>query len=137
MTVQAHADAVLARLRSAPGSPSLVVYDGQVPEGPAPAYVVVYLHADTPELPDSRSVQGASERFVLNVYCHSVGGAAVAARGVAQRVRGVLLDAVLSVPGRRCWPVRHVDSQPPQRDESTGRLVMDQVDVYRLESVPA
>lgn len=137
MTVQAHADAILARLRSATGSPSLVVYDGQVPEKPAGAYVVVYLHAETPELPDSRSVQGGSERFVVNIYCHCVGGAALAARGIAQRVRGVLLDAVLTVPGRRCWPVRHADSQPPQRDETTGVLVMDQVDTYRLESVPA
>ena len=135
--IQAHADAVLAKLRAAVGSPALVVYDGQVPEDPAPAYVVVYLHAETPELPDSRSVQGASERFVVSVYCHCVGGAAVAARAVAQRVRGALLDVVLIVPGRRCFPVRHADSQPPQRDETTGRLVMDQVDVYRLESVPA
>lgn len=137
MTVQAHADAVLALLRAAPGLPSLVVHDGKVPDGAGPPYVLVYLHAETPELSDSRSVQGRSERFVLNVYCHSVGGAASASRAVAQRVRGALLDVTPTIGGRRCWPIRHTESQPPRRDESTGPLVMDQVDVYRLESVPA
>jgi hypothetical protein len=82
-------------------------------------------------------VQGASERVVMYAYCHSVAGSAMAARAVSQRGRGVLLDAVLTVSGRKCFPVRHIESPPPQRDESTGVLIVDQVDVYRLESVPA
>ncbi|MFC3504809.1 hypothetical protein ACFOOK_28110 [Micromonospora krabiensis] len=137
MSVQAHADAFLARARTAPGLPQLVVLDGFVPAGQAMPYLLVYLHAETPELPDSRSVQGASERFVMYAYCHSVGGSALAARAVSQRGRGVLLDAVLSVAGRRCFPIRHVESPAVQRDESTGTAVFDQVDIYRLESVPA
>lgn len=137
MTVQAHADAVLARLRSATGTPALTVLDGVAPAGQTPPYVLVYLHMEAPEGADSRSVTGGSSRLVVRVYCHCVGANAVAARAVSQRVRGVLLDTVLAVTGRVCWPVRHEESQPPQRDESTGVLVMDQVDVYRLESVPA
>ena len=137
MTVQAHADAFLARARTAAGSPALVVLDGYVPEGQAKPYLVVYLHAETPELPDSRSVQGASERLVMYAYCHSVAGSSLAARAVSQRARGAVLDAVLTVSGRRCFPVRHIESPPLDRDESTGVAVFDQVDVYRFESVPA
>ena len=137
MTVQAHADAFLARARTAPGSPSLVVLDGFVPAGQTAPYLLAYLYSETPELPDSRSVQGASERFVLHAICHSVGGSAGAARAVSQRTRGVLLNAVLTVAGRRCFPIRSEGSNPVERDESTGAAVFDQVDLYRLESVPA
>jgi hypothetical protein len=137
VTVQAHADALLGLLAAAPGSPALVVLDGVVPAGQTAPYVVVYLHLQTPELPESRSVQGLSERVVMTATLHCVGGNAIAARAVSQRARGALLDVVPTVAGRTCWPIRHIDSPPPQRDESTGALVFDQVDLYRLESVPA
>ena len=135
MTVRAHADAVLALLRAADGS--LTVHDGAVPTGGVPPYVLVYFGDDDPELPDSRPLEGASERFVLRVYAHSVGGNAAAARAVGERVRAALLDVVPAIAGRACWPIRREESSPPQRDESTGILVMDRVDIYRVESVPA
>ncbi|GLZ62875.1 hypothetical protein [Micromonospora sp. NBRC 107095] len=135
--IQAHADAFLARARTAPGTPALVVLDGFVPAGTTAPYLLVYLYAESPELTESRSVQGASERFVLHAICHAVGGSASAARAVSQRGRGVLLDAVLTVAGRRCFPIRSEGSNPVERDESTGAAVFDQVDLYRLESVPS
>ncbi|MFF0823061.1 DUF3168 domain-containing protein [Micromonospora haikouensis] len=133
--IRAHCDAVLAMLQAAPGS--LRVLDGAVPTGAVPPYVLLYFADTDPELVDSSPMDGTSERFVLRAYVHSVGSNASAARALGERVRTALLDQVPTVPGRVCWPIRREDGQPPQRDESTGVLVMDRVDVYRLESVPA
>ncbi len=136
MTVQAHADALLGLLRA---DSVLKVQDGAVAKGTVPPYVVVYIALVTPDgqVVNSAPLTGASERVVMRAYCHSVGANGQAARAVAQRVRTALLDVVPTIAGRECWPIRHEDSQPPDRDETTGVLVMDQVDVYRLESVPA
>ena len=135
MTIRVHCDALLALLRQAPGT--LTVHDGAVPNGTVPPYVLVYFADADPELPDSRPLDGASQRHILRAYVHSVGGNAAAARALGERVRAALLDVVPTVTGRECFPIRREDGQPPQRDESTGVLVMDRVDVYRLESVPA
>lgn len=135
--IQSHANAVLALLAAAAGTPALKVYDGAVPAGTVPPYVLVYFADYDPEGADSRPLTGASQRFVLRAYCHCVGGNQTAARAVAQRVRAALLDVIPSVSGRRCLPIRREDGQPTQRDESTGTLVQDKVDVYRLESVPS
>lgn len=136
MTVQAHAAALLALLDADNTPPALVVLDGHVPAGQQPPYVLVYLRGVSPEDAESRSMAGPSERFVLTATCHSVGATAMAARVVAQRVRAALLDVRPTVAGRSCFPIRHEESVEPQRDETTGVLLMDQVDVYRLESVP-
>lgn len=136
--IQEHAAVVLALLRAAPPtSRPLAVHDGSVPSGAAPPYVVVYVADDDPELADSRPLTGASQRYVLWAYCHCVGADQAAARAVSNRVRAALLDAAPAVAGRVCQPIRRVEGQPTQRDESTGVLVQDKVDVYRLESVPA
>lgn len=140
MTVQAHADAVLALLNAATGTPALTVLDGSVPQGAALPYVLVYLSDRTPgaaDVPDSTPLQGDSDRLVTTIYCHCVGGNAKAARAVAQRVRGALLNVTPAIAGRICWPIRADEDQPPQRDETTGPVVMDLVSMYRLESVPA
>lgn len=142
MTYQAHADAVLGLLAAATGSPALKVFDGFVPPTTqaGPPYVVVYLGFDSPEAEldmGTSDFTNASLRVNCSVTCHSVGANAIAARAVAARVRGALLDVSPTVTGRTCFPMRMVDSQPLQRDESTGVTVMDQVDVYRLSSVPS
>ncbi|WP_435871301.1 tail completion protein gp17 [Micromonospora tulbaghiae] len=124
-------------MRSASGSPSLVVHDGEVPDGAVPPYVVVYFDDTDPELPDSRPLDGQPKRFVLHIYAHCVGGHAIAARAVSQRVRGALLGMRPTVTGRQCFPIRREDGQPPRPDETTGRMVMDKIDLYRLESEPA
>ncbi|GAB2951911.1 hypothetical protein GCM10027280_45370 [Micromonospora polyrhachis] len=138
--IQAHAQALLDLLAAAPGTVPLVVLDGAVPAGRTPPYVLAYLTVRTPsgEMPaDSTSLDMDSDRIVLTAYLHCVGGNAAAARAVAGRVRGQLLNVVPVIAGRECWPIRQDDGQPPQRDETTGVLVMDQVDVYRLETLPA
>lgn len=138
---QDHANALLALLRADPG---LTVYPkvngaagsgtGLVPAGSTPPYVAVHVTTDRPlgETLDMRSI-----RVVVRAYCHCVGANPTAARAVADRVAAALLDVKPAVTGRTVWPIRHDASQPPRNDESTGALVVDLVDVYRLESLPA
>lgn len=137
MSARLHADAILALLKAAPGTTPLVVHDGAVPDGGTPPYVLVYFADADPELAESMSLANRSDRHVTRVYAHSVGGSAAAARMVGDRVRTAWLDVVPTIAGRQCFPIRREDGQPADRDETTGTLFMDQVDVYRLESVPS
>lgn len=136
MTIQAHADAVLGLLRA---TASLTVYPEpdsvkQVPDDALPPYVSVYV---TTRYDLGPSLAMRSSRAVTTITCHCVGGNAIAARAVAQMVSGALLDIVPTIAGRRCFPIRQdpVDA-PPRPDESTGSLVMDLVQQYRLETLP-
>jgi len=145
VTIEAHARAVLDLLDADVEDPPLVVHDGKVPTDPAtgkskpPPYVLVYFMVQTPsgDMPaDSTSLDMDSDRVVLRAYLHSVGANAQAARMVADRCRTQLLRVTPTIAGRECWPIRQDEGLPADRDESTGKLVMDQVDVYRLESIP-
>lgn len=134
---QAHADAILALLAGAPPvSPALVVYDGEAPKDPAnlaAEYVLVYMYTTRP---DGTALTNESDHAVTRAICHSVGGDAKAARAVAGRVAAALLDVTPIITGRTCWPIRDEGSQPPRRDDTTGVTVMDQVNTYRLGSLP-
>ncbi len=139
--INEHADAYMALLEADDASPALVVFKGGIPKTlmppPDPPYVVVHFVDMDPENAESRSLAGRSDRFVQRAYAHSVGGNETAAIAVAQRVRAAWLDVVPAIAGRQCFPIRREESQPPHRDESTGRTIHDRVDVYRLESLPA
>lgn len=142
--VQDLADAFFTLLRAAPGGlPALAVYDGAVPDGPEPAYALVYFYVETPDglqAPDAVNITGDSDVIDAWAYIHCVGAepeAARAARAVAGRVRAAVLNQTLTVAGRSCFPIRWREGQPPQRDENTGRAVFDQVDVYGWRSLPA
>jgi hypothetical protein len=139
VTIQAHARAVLDLLDADNTAPALVVLDGFVPAGQEPPYVLVYFYVATPDgltAPDKVSLNFDSSVVDLWAYCHSVGGNAVAARAVATRVRTALLDVTPVVSGRSCFPIRWREGQPAGRDELTGPLIVDQVDVYGFTSVP-
>lgn len=143
--IQAHADAVLALLATAPpASPfePLTVYDGEVPDppnGPADLYCLVYMTLTTPM---GTALTNVSDRGVMQIITHSVSGnattrgSAASARIVAQRVRGALLDVVPTIASRTCFPIRQMDSPPVRRDETAGPKVYDQIDVWRLETMP-
>lgn len=139
MTAGPHAQAVLTILAAALVTPTLTVYDGAVPSSPAtptPPYVVAYFLVTTPdEL--AVGMEDVPAWVDCAAYLHSVGGNATASRNVAGRLRAALLGVKPAVAGRDCARIRHVDSQPPQRDETTGRLVYSQVDVYQYRSLPA
>ena len=136
MTIQGHANAWLGLLRA---TSNLTVYpppDGavQVPDGALPPYVSVYI---TTRFDLGPSLAMTSARAVSTLTAHCVGANAIAARAVAQKVSGALLDVVPTIAGRRCFPIRQdpVDA-PPRPDESTGPLVMDLISQYRLETLP-
>lgn len=137
--LQDHANAVLALLAA---DVLLVTYDGRVPDPPAvpvQQYVLVYMSASTPDgaiAPDKVRLSNDSDVIDLSIVCHCVGGDAVAARAISGRVRALLLNVRPVIAGRVCMPIRWREGQPAQRDETTGRLVMDQVDVYGLVTVP-
>ena len=135
-------DAFKALLESAPGSPSLVVYDGKVDDAPAPAYALVYFYIETPDglvAPDAVPLTLDSDVIDARAYVHCVGAdpqAARAARAVSGRVRGAVLNRTLIIPGRECFPIRFREGQPPRRNEETATTVFDQTDVYGWRSVP-
>lgn len=118
------------------------VYDGKVPPNTPAPYSVVYFTIMTPngeQAPDAVDLIGNSDVIELSIYTHNVGGNAQAARNVSWKVRAALLNVRPVVVGRVCVPIRQVDGPPPTpvKDESTGTLIMDLADVYRLRSVPA
>lgn len=142
--IQDHFDAFKALLEAAPGSPSLAVYDGQVPGGAEPAYALVYFYIETPDgltAPDAVPLTLDSDVIDSRAYVHSVGTdpqASRAARAVAGRVRAAVLNQRLTIAGRDCFPIRWREGQPPRRNEEIpGSTVYDQVDIYGWRSVPA
>lgn len=141
--IQDEADAFLTLLASAAGSPALVVCDGSVPAGTAAPYALVYFYIETPDglqAPDAVSLTFDSDVIDAWAYVHCVGAepqAARAARSVSGRVRAAVLNQTLTVANRSCFPIRWRQGQPPQRNEDTGLVVFDQVDVYNWRSVPA
>lgn len=130
---QALANAGLALLTADTG---LVVFDGAVPNpAPAPPYCVVYCTVNRPSEDPDNSVDGQSRVWVASWIVHSAGATAAAARAVAQRVRTQLLDVRPTITGLSCNKIRmDPDSPPPDRDESTGVLVMTAVNTYRLRA---
>lgn len=140
MTVAEHAQAFLTLLDADNTAPALVPLDGEVPQGTLPPYVLVYASVRVPEAgaePDKSNLNFDSLAVRGRAICHSVGANALAARQVADRVRAALLDVRPVVAARTCSPIRWVDGQDTQRDESIGTGVFDQVDVYEFGSHPA
>lgn len=143
MTIQAHANAVLGLL--VPPNVTAAVLDGAVPKAVPPAppqarpYLLLYMYLETPdglEAADAVSLDFDSDVVDFWVYCHCIGDDAPAARAVSAQARLALLNVTPVVTGRSCAPIRSRSGQPPRRDEETGPLVMDQVDVYKFRSIP-
>ncbi|MFG1847778.1 hypothetical protein [Micromonospora carbonacea] len=133
MSDDPHAVAFLSLLRDA-GLSVFPDANGKGPTATTPLPYVVAWVAVRYDL--GPTIDGRSSRGVATATVHSVGANDTAARITAGRVRGALLDVVPTMTGRRPWPIRHDEGLPPRLDESTGRSVVDQVDVYRLESLP-
>jgi hypothetical protein len=133
--IDEHAAAVLALLDADNAAPALVVYDGRVPSGiavPSNPYVLAYFSSAWPDL----TFTSITLTFQVRITLHCVGGNAQAARMVSDRGRAALLDVRPTIANRSCYPIRWDLSLPPQRDETTGSMVMDQVDEYVLSSIP-
>lgn len=113
---------------------NLTVIDGDVPVGQEPPYIVVYT-AGGPDEGDNLGLR--SNEATVRAYCHSVGETAAAARIIAGQAAATIVDQRLTVTGWSCGPIKRELSNPPERDESTGVVVMDQVDVYRWRMTAA
>lgn len=140
MTVQAHANAVLGLLVPPNVPATTAVLDGAVPAGTVRPYLLVYMFLMTPDglqAPDAVSLNFDSDVIDFFIHCHCVGADAVGARAVSDQARLALLNVTLLIASRECFPIRQRESSPPQRDEETGPLAMDQVDKYSFRSVPA
>lgn len=126
---------------SSTGTPALPLLDGEVPDGTVMPYALGYFYIVTPTglaAPDAVPLTMDSDVIDAVVYVHCVGSTPASARGVSGRIRGVVLNQVLTVTDRTCFPIRQVDGQPPRRDEEIpGTPVFDLVDVYGWRSVPA
>ena len=106
---------------------NLTVIDGDVPTGQEPPYVVVYL-VGAPKEGDN--LNRRSDEARPRAYIHSVGMTPAAARIIAGQVASTIVDERLTIPGWSCGPIKNELSNPAERDESTGTVVMDQVDTY-------
>lgn len=113
---------------------NLTVVDGDVGVGQEPPYIVVYT-AGGPDEGDNLGF--TSNEATVRAYCHSVGETAAAARIVAGQAAATIIDQRLTVAGWSCGPIKRELSNPPERDESTGVVVIDQVDVYRWRMTAA
>jgi hypothetical protein len=67
--IDEHAQAVLDLLDADNAAPALVFYDGKVPTGVIPPYVLVYFEEATPGF----DFVGQSYEFGLRATCHCVG----------------------------------------------------------------
>lgn len=133
---QALANVALTLLIADTGPPQLVVFDGVVPANTSvnAGYVLVYSYLSRPSEDPDNPLNGLTKVWNQRWILHCVGGTASAARAVAQRARTALLDVRPVVAGLACGLIRLEDSQPPQRDETTGVPVMDAVSTYRLRA---
>ena len=128
-----HAQAGLDLLRAVPG---LTVYDGQVPQLTTPPYVMVYPEVSWPRDGTGNTITNLSVTVVAKWTCHSVGESAAAARAVQMLVRTGLLNQRPAISGRSCGFIKQDEVLAPEKDESTGRLVMDAVSTYSLTTFP-
>jgi hypothetical protein len=133
-----HANVALSLL-AASGALGSKVFDGKVDDPmPNPPFVVVYTLVEWPSGPDemANAIDHLSATCRTTWYIHCVGSTAAAARRTAMHVRSTLIDVTPVIAGRSCGMISQVDVQPPVRDETTGRLVMDLVHVYTLLTAP-
>lgn len=131
MSDEPHAAALLGLLDGIPQP----VHDGAVPNPTPPRpYVVAYVTVETLE---QTNLTSQSDVTTARIYCHCVATSAEGARIVQADVAAALLNARPVVSGRSLGLVRQEQSLPPQRDETTGVVVMDAVSVYRLVTHPA
>jgi hypothetical protein len=132
---EAHAQVGLVALDA---NPNLTVFDGRVPDPtPTPPYVLVYTEVVWPREGLGVSLNGSQVGVTTTYVCHCVGGTAAGARAVAGQVRSTLLNFRPTIAGRDCGPVKCDDVLAPTRDETTGKLVMDQVATFSYLSVPS
>jgi hypothetical protein len=130
-----HAQVGLALLVANPALGAAKVFDGKVPD-PTPTlpYVIVYTIVEWTRDGIGTALSAAQVTVTTTYTCHCVGGSAEAARWVGMQVRSSLLNARPVIAGRNCGPIKQFETSPPQRDETTGHLIMDAISTYGFVS---
>ena len=120
------------------GNNALTVFDGVVPDGTDPdnGYVLVYAMLNWPKDGASNALDGRSVTMVPEFNCHCVSTTAAGARAIQAQVRATALDQRLTVAGRQSGLIYMTQALAPNRDETTGRPVMDAVIDFSLISTP-
>jgi hypothetical protein len=132
---ETHAQVGLAALAANPDLTSARVFDGKVPDPtPTPPYVLVYTRVAWPRDGVGTALSAQQVTITTTYTCHCVGLNAAAARAVQMQVRTSLLNLKPVIAGRICSPIKQDDATDPDRDESTGKLVMDAVSVFSYSS---
>jgi hypothetical protein len=130
---ETHAQQGLAALIANPNL--LGVFDGAVPNPtPNPPYVLIYTRVSWPRDGVGTALSAVQVTITTTYTCHCVGLNATAARAVGMQVRSSLLNFRPVISGRNCSPIKQEDAQDADRDESTGRLVMDAIAIYSFTS---
>lgn len=129
--IRQHGVAVSALLEA---DPSLTVFAKRVPNLTNPPYVRLYVSIDQETY---EGLCGTTDTARVRLTTHSVGPNDDGAWIVQDRVRARLLDVAPTVAGWLCSRIRHDTGVPPDRDESTGREVIDAIDVWTYTATPA
>jgi hypothetical protein len=129
---ETHAQQGLAALIANPNLTQ--VFDGKVPDGTLSPYVLAYTRVEWPRDGIGTSQAGIQNTIHTTYTLHCVGESAAAARAVQMQARSSLLNFRPTITGRNCSPIKQVDAMDPDRDESTGRLVMDAVSIFDFTS---
>lgn len=134
--IKVHAQAVLDLLNAQAVPFPLTVFDGVVPAAIEPKttpYVVVRFSEGPPRL----NFRGVTHEYLLRINCYCVAGSESATRTIVDGVTAALLDVTPVVTGRKCYPIRWVDSAEQDANERTGSVVSMMIIGYELRSVPS
>ena len=130
-----HAQAFLGPLIANPALGAAKVFDGKVPDPtPFPPYALAYVRVAWPRDGLGTSLDAVQRTITATATVHCVGLNAAAARVVQMQVRSSLLNVRPVIAGRNCSPIKQDESMEPDRDESTGKLVMDSINVFSFTS---
>lgn len=128
MTAKAHADAVKALIGG-----TVRIYEGNVPDGAALPYAVLWLNNGNALRSTLATV---SDRRDVEFQVTSVGIDPEGARSVAERVRTAVLDRRPTVTGRRANPITQTVSEPLRVDRDVAPHRLYVVDAYAFSTVP-
>lgn len=113
----------------------LHVFDGVVADLTEPPYVLIYSRVAWPRDGIGTALTGTQVTITTTWTCHCVGLTPALARAVQMQVRSSLLNVRPVITGRNCSPIKQVDAMDPDRDNTTGRVVMDAISIFDFVSI--
>lgn len=115
-------------------NPNLTPRDGPAPKGTAPPYVVFYVYVPAEA---RNTINGPTDETTVTIITHSTAASALGVDIVSRNVRSALLDQTPVVDGYVCSRVEHSSGSPADWDDSTGVVVMAQIDQWDYIARPA